>query len=844
MKVCIRFIAAVFILVLSAVSALAQTTRVKGRVTDASTGEGVPFVAVYFEGTTIGVSSDLDGYYMLETRDANVRVLSAALLGYETASVEVVPRKFTEVNFRLKPVYDNLKAAIVKPDNRYMKWILRNIDAAKDRNNPELRDRYDCELYTKMELDITHPDDNIKKSTLLRKNFGFIFDYVDTSVVSGVPYLPVMMSETHSHIWHQRDPEMRHEEIHANRISGMEDQTVAAQFTGNLHMKVNFYNNYINIFDVEMPSPLSRVGLMYYNYFLIDSLHIDGRKTWKIRFHPVKSISSPAFDGEMSIDCKDFALREMHCKLKKGANVNWVRDLVVDQESRLVQDSIWFWKMDKIYADFSVVKKDSSKMISFLGTRQSEYSEPAFDGVKQPGVGLVSGNVQVAKDALDKDEAYWNAIRPYELTQKEQNIYHMVDSIKNVPLYHDIYNTIDMIINGYWKAGKLSYGPYAKVISFNPLEGVRLQGGIRTTKEFSRKVRLTAYAAYGFKDKAFKGGLTGEYFFSVAPMRKITATVKRDVVQLGRGSKGFAESSILSSIFSKPGARKLSPLNEYSISYEHEWNPSVTTLLSLEARRIFSNQFVPMVRPDGSDINSIGMNMLRMTNRFSWDETVTRGVFEKLYVATKYPIIIIDLSGSLKGIGENEYSFFRAEGSINYKLQLPPMGTSKITLSGGKIIGQVPYPFLKLHEGNGSYFFDKTAFSCMEYYEFASDTWITLFWEHNFKGFFLGKIPLLKRLQWRENFTLKAAYGTVNARNDGRMGKQSVFEAPMLFPAGMNTLDKPYVEMGVGISNILKIIRVDCFWRCTHRERENPVTGEMEPVNGRFVLNFGLELRF
>ena len=102
----------------------------------------------------------------------------------------------------------------------------------------------------------------------------------------------------------------------------------------------------------------------------------------------------------------------------------------------------------------------------------------------------------------------------------------------------------------------------------------------------------------------------------------------------------------------------------------------------------------------------------------------------------------------------------------------------------------------------------------------------------------------MKRLQWRENFTLKAAYGTVNARNDGRPGKQSVFEAPMLFPAGMNTLDKPYVEMGVGISNILKIIRVDCFWRCTHRERENPVTGEMEPIAGRFVLNFGLELRF
>ena len=144
-----------------------------------------------------------------------------------------------------------------------------------------------------------------------------------------------------------------------------------------MHLKTNFYNNFINAFNVQIPSPLSSNGNIYYNYYLVDSLDIDGRKTWKIRFHPGRGVSSTVFDGEMSIDTKTFALREIHAKMMKGANVNWIRDMVIDRTDQLVGDSLWFYKQDKLYVDFSVTMNDSSKFVSFLGNRADRLYESA-----------------------------------------------------------------------------------------------------------------------------------------------------------------------------------------------------------------------------------------------------------------------------------------------------------------------------------------------------------------------------------------------------------------------------------------------------------------------------------
>lgn len=820
-------------------NASAQATKVKGRVTDASTGEGIPFAGIYFKNSTVGVSADIDGYFFLETRDT-LSLLSASILGYEEEVRKVTRHGFNEVNFSLKPIHSELNAAVVKPDDRYIRSILRKIEESKFRNNPEKRPMYNCDVYTKMELDVTNPESPMI-SKFLPKDFNFVYDYMDTSVVSGMPFLPVLISETTSKYYHRKDPPSNREIIKATRISGVDKNPVLAQFTGNMYVKTNFYDNYINIFQVEIPSPLSSSGTTYYNYYLVDSLNIEGRKTYKIRFHPSKWVSSPTFDGEMSIDAEEYALRDIHVRLKKGSNVNWVRDLTIDVENCRLEDSTWFYKQDKMYVDFSPTMRDSSKIVTFLGNRQIDYSNPDFVTSYREDKDDISAQVQAGKDVINNDEGYWQSVRPFPLSEKEKGIYNMVDSIKNVPLYKDVYALADMVVNGFLNTKYVGFGPYSSLFSFNELEGGRVQLGIRTTKKLSRKFRLMGYAAYGFKDKTLKGGGTFEYMFNNQPTNKLVVSYKHDVMQLGKGPTIYGSGSLMSSILAKANSQKMSMVNDYALSWQKEWSQNFNMIIALESRRIFSNIFVPMVSPDGKIFNSVGYNQAHMQLRFSKDEIVTRGTFEKHYMYSKYPVVTLDFIGSTKGIGKNEYSYFRPELSIHYTLPIPPIGLSKFDLNTGTIVGEVPYPMLKIHEGNGTYTFSRNSFACMDYYEFASDLWTTLFWEHNFKGFFLGKIPLLRRLQWREVASLRAAYGTIRKQNNGIVGSEDA-SAVMLFPEKMGKLNRPYVEMGVGITNIFRFLRIDAFWRMTHRYEVKD--GVKVPHDNRFVLNFGLEFRF
>ena len=817
---------------LVSVIADAQTTRVRGRVTDAKTGEPIPMVSVAFVGTTVGITTDFEGVYALEIRDT-VTLLQVSLLGYETQSRRVVRGAFNAVDFELEPVSIGLDAVVVKPGPNPAHPILRHVIRNKPRNNPDEIDRYSCATYTKMELDLA----NLKpyfKSKRLQRNFGFVFEHMDTSAVTGKTYLPVMITEASAEYFYRKSPSFSREIIRASRISGIEEDYSFAQFTGHLHGNVNFYDNYIDIFNVRFASPLSDHGLMFYDYYLVDSLQIDSRKTYKIRFHP-RGTSTPVLDGEVNIDSATYALQSARVKMARGSNVNWIRQLEMETENQFVDGKQWFKKQDKLLADFSVVMSDSSKITSFVGRRLIEYSDVRLHREIPEEVLRLDNNVVIDDEVLNNDERFWDTIRPYTLSEKEKAIYQMVDSIKQVPLYRNIYTVINTIFGGYYNTKYVGFGPYYKVFSFNRLEGIRFQLGMRTTSDFSKHVRLTGYAAYGTKDEQFKGGGTVEYAFSRQPTRKLTLSASHDVLQLGAGINAFTTGNILSSILSRGGSERLSMVNQGEVDYLHEWRQGIESTYGVQVRKIFSNRYVPMWRPDSTWVGSVESASIRIGTRFSKDEMQVRRYFDKYYMGSDYPILTFNFTAGIKGIFRNDYEYYRLEGSLQYDLDLPPIGTSRIAVGGGKIFGRVPYPLLQLQPGNGTYFYDPYAFSCMNYYEFASDAWVALFYEHNFNGFFLGKIPLMRRLKWREVFTFKGVYGTLEARNDGSLPDT---RALLLFPRGMSSVRKPYLETGVGIDNIFRIFRVDAIWRLTHRHK---VPGQNVQ---NFAVNFGMNLKF
>ena len=840
----------------------AQTTKVRGRVMDEA-GEGIPFAGVYFKGTTVGITADIDGYYNLETKDLTRYVLVAQLLGYDTMEVFVQPGKFNEVDFTLRLADNRLSGAKVKADNKKARELLANIQAHRSTNDPDNHPEYICEVYNKMEMDLTHPAEQLDGKRF-KKEFGFVFDYIDTSAVSGVPYLPVMISETVSERRHSSSPARDAEKVLANRISGLnpDGNNMLSQFTGSLHLRINFYRPFINAFDVQFPSPIQENGLLYYNYYIIDTLKVDGRKTLLVRYHPKQLVSTPAFDGEMRIDCEDFALRSIHANMKNTTNVNWLRDLVFDSEYERQPDSTWFYKSDRLYVDLSLSLQDSSKMLSFIGRKDMNYSKVSFE----LGDRIRSGEalVGVEDGASKKDESFWASARPEPLSEKEQAIYDMVDKVQTVPMYRTLYDIVYTAINGYYEVGKIGFGPYFKLLSFNALEGMRPQLGLRTSKSFSLTDRFTVYGAYGTRDKTLKGGATWEHLFGRIPERKLTLSAKYDVYQMGSAAENsIGEGNILATIFGGSYNNKLCMMSSFAGSYQHEFSMRVNGEIGFDFKRFYPNEApwlremkqVQMYAPDSTKIHSVAANEMYVALRFSKDETVNRGLFKKQYVYSEYPAITLSLAGSFAGLRQGDYSYLRPEFTMRWSPRVPPFGTSKIYVNAGKIYGHVPYPMLHFHEGNSTYLLNRFSFACMDFMEFASDQWLTVFWNHCFNGFFFGKLPVIRKLGWREEVSVRAVWGSLSHQNNGNLAKVDIadMEAPMLFPNGTSSLGQtPYVEFGAGISNILKFIRVDCYWRASYRDQRIIVvedsTVSQKALNRlrtpNFAVKIGAEFKF
>lgn len=814
--------------------AAAQSTRVRGRVTDAAGGAPLQFVSVVFPGTTVGITTDEQGIYSLETRDTVSRV-QASMVGYATQTRPVKPGAFNQVDFALEAVEFGIGQVVITPGANPAHPILDSVVRRKPRNNPDEYDTYACSTYTKMELDLT----NIKprfRSKRLQRNFGFVFEYVDTSALTGQAYLPAMISEASADFYHSRRPAFTREVIRASRVSGVEDSYAVAQFTGQMHGNVNFYDNFIDIFNVRFASPLADGGRAYYDYFLVDSLDVDGRKTYLIRFHP-KRLATPVLDGEVRIDSASYALQSATARMPKGVNVNWIKHLQLENENRPTANSRWFRSRDRVSAEFSLTTGDSSKLTSFIGTREVVYTNVRIGEPLPEEVLAMDNNVVVRDDGEvnRRDERFWEEVRPYRLSEREQGIYAMVDSVQQVPLYRNIYTFINTLIVGYWNTKYVGIGPYYKLASFNRLEGFRMQVGGRTTSAVSRRVRLAGYAAYGTRDERVKGGGSIELAFNRRLTRKLTLSGRHDVMQLGAGQNALTESNILSSILSR-GDQRLSLVNRGEALYEHEWRHGIGTFAGGRMQRIYSNRYVPMFRPDGSRVNSVADASLHAAVRISKDESIYRMPFDKQYLGSVYPVLTLGVTAGIRGALAGSPEYYRIDGSIRYRPELPPIGYADITLQGGRIFGRVPYPLLKLHEGNGTYFYDPYAFSCMNFYEFASDTWLAWFYEHHFNGILLGRLPLIKKLKWREVLVCKGVWGSLRDENNGSL---PATRAPLLFPAGMTSVSDPYVEAGFGVENIFRIFRVDCIWRLTHRR---PVVAGQEIDN--FAVNLSLALKF
>jgi hypothetical protein len=822
-----------------------QELAFKGRVLDEDTKEGVPFCNVYFEGTTTGAATDADGYYELRVAPQGDS-LTASAMGYGILRKRISGAAEQQIDFYLSSSELMLNEVVVVAGENPANAIVRGIIKNKDKNRVEHLDSYQCEAYAKMELDLY----NIKREDFehnkLFKPFAFIFSNID-SISDEKPFLPAYMMERVSDRYFAKGEGKPKEIVKAQRVSGVENQTVV-DFLASIHEEYDVYDNWIPILAKPMASPFGDMGLFYYEYYIMDSTYIDNVFCRKLKFKP-KRRQENTFFGYFWVADSTFAIQRVDMQMGADVNINLVNRVLIYQEfSYQDKQQIWLPQRQKTVLDFRPTKNSTGligrKTVSFKDFRTNADEIAQFYRTKDPE--------DVVPDELKKEDNYWAEARHEKLSQNEKAIYAMIDSIKSVPVYKTYVDFIYTFTTGYKEFGSVEVGPYFNVYTSNPVEGHRFSMGVWTSNNYSKKLRYGGYVGYGLKDRRWKYGADVQWNLKKHPREVLKASYKSDVDYSTASSEeiGISEGNLFSGFYRRPLLQKLSFTKEAKVSYEKYWKKGWSNKLTILNREIdpygnikadgggFNYRYLP--DPENLAIQDTSVNTTEVIFkiRYAYKEKFLDGNFVRTSLGSRYPIAELQYTAGMKGLLGGNYAYHKFTLAITHWFDVKPFGWSRYVFKVGKTFGQVPFLLAEVHPGNETYFYSGDVFNGMNKFEFASDTYLSLLYTHHFDGYLLNKIPLLRKLNWREVAAFRAAWGSMNDRNlaanqfnllDASLNGKDTY-------TGFSTLNtKPYMEAGVGIENIFKVFRVDAVWRLNYLDN---------PDARRFNLRAGMQFYF
>jgi hypothetical protein len=822
-----RRVAGVLLLLYFHFSASSQITKIMGTIKDSATSEPLPFVNIIIAGTTDGTLTDFEGRFALEvnTKGDSIRF---SLMGYKPQTRKIQKHQFQEIDILMAENKILLPEVTIHYTGNPAEVILAKIIKNRDKNSLQSFGSYQYHAYTKVELDANNITDKFKNRKLL-KPFEFVFNYIDTSTLTGKSFLPVFLTETTSEVYFRKNPKSRKEIITGSKISGLDNESVS-QFLGNLSLEIDVYKDFIPLFEKNFVCPVASNGIDYYHYYLVDSAYMGNKWCYHIMFKPRRK-QELTFTGNLWVNDSTFAVKSIDMRIATDANINFVNDLAIQQEYQWTDNKFWMKTKDHLVIDFNIVQK-SRKIVGFFGHKTTICSDFQFDTPENKRFFSIPTDVFIDPKASDKTDAFWQEQRPEKLSKTEKGIYKMVDSVKNIPIFKTYKDVIYGIVTGYLTWGNWEFGPYFKTFSFNSLEGGRLRLGARTGDGFSRKIQLEGYVAYGIKDLTWKAGGDFIWVYSKNPRRDVTFSLKHDVEQLGMSANAFAADNILSSLFHRGPNNKLSLVTEYKCGYEHEWFNGLINTIQFSHREVFplgTSDFTiyPSEGATPVSMKSIYTSEVSLATRLSFKERFISTDIYRLTLSSSYPIVLLTYSYGIPKFLNSDFEYHKLTLNLSQWFNFSTIGWSKYMIEGGKIWGTLPYPLLKIHDGNQTFLWDELASNLMNYYEFVSDEYINVYYTHHFDGLLFNKIPLLRKLKWREVVSTRLIYGTLSAKN-----REYSALPDILRPVGA----VPYWEASAGIENILRFIRVDAVWRLTHlNDAENPDV----PKFGIFVsLNF------
>jgi len=806
----------ILILILSFGYSYAQT-KVSGYVFDEA-NEPVAFATILFKGSIEGTITDENGKFYLESKK-NWSQLVVSFIGYENLEIELSKKVTFNLKLVIKEETNTLNEVVIAVGKQPKKnnpaiAILEKIWKKRRQNGLKKFNQYNYKKYEKVEFDLNTIDSTFKEKGLFR-GMQFVFKNIDTSAITGKTYLPIFLNESVSEVFGDNTLNKEKETIRGNKNTGFSNNQAIINFIDDLYNDYNIYDNYIKLFYKSFVSPLSKTGINNYNYFLSDSAFIKNKWCYNIIYYPRRK-NELTFKGDFWVNDTTFAIAEINMKASKSANINWVKEIYIEQEFDILNDSIFLLKRDYFLSDFAINKKEKSK--GLYGKRTTLYNNYSFNELKKSNFYETSNNV-IDKKIYNQPDEFWIENRVEKLNKDELGIYTMLDTLTTVRKFKNLSNIVATFSSGYFEFDKINfdYGPIFSTFGYNDVEGIRIRSGGRTYFSYNDPWRFEAYTAYGFRDQKFKYGFQGKAILNEKNRLIISGGNRRDVEQIG--SSLTASTDVLgrsdgsSSVIGTGQNNRLTNVNLSKLSLQAEpfknfvvsISGSYKTLSS--ASEFFSLDYNDTSTPSGISPQIKQFETIFTANYYPGRKVAGFGV-ERTTNSDKLRNIFLQVTRGSKNLFNSDFDYTKVQFSYSQPWFIGGFGRLKTSLEAGKTFGEVPLGLLSVVPGNQTYFAFFNTFNQLDFYEFVTDTYTTFHLEHNFNGRLLARVPLIRKLNLRAIVGFRSAWGQLSDENILLNTTNNPAQITLLSPT-----EKPYYEYSVGIGNIFKILRLDVNFR-------------------------------
>ena len=796
--------------------------RVGGVVVDGETGEGLPFSNVYVRGTLVGTQTDMDGRYELVV-PAAYDTLRFGAMGYDEQYrvVSEIRGRMDSVVVRLRPDNIAIEEIEVRPDDAPRRLLMAVI-GNKGRNNPANHTRAEYEKYTRWEYSLANISDRTAERGLILKGAAGL---MKVSAEDSMRYLPVYFSETLSENETQKDPSKSRTTVVADRTRGIDifKQYEIGGFSNAMDNEVNFYDDVVKMLGVGFVSPIAGDCFHYYDYFIVDSVMtavgVDSVKVYTVKYRP-KNRGDKVFEGTMDVETKYYSPLRIRAVMPKGTNINFVKKLSINSSYQLVGDSVPFFGTNEmeVHIDYMPVNSDK-KRLEILCKMYNSQSKVRLDELEPLELSKRALAIETIKTDGYKlhDDEYWAEHRHGAMSEEAQEASESIDSLNNVRSVKMFNYLAKAAMTGYVDVGNVEIGSIGEMFNTNKIEGLHLGAGLRTSKEISEQWVLSWIVGYGFKNSRPTYGAGVGYKFK-SPMRRTLEVNYTDrlmkigedenILYLYENMLSTSETNIIAQLFKREEIDELYYNKKIQLRYNNEWFTGMQTTLQFTAQRQESPKYYPFTQ-GGESVDEVHLQELSLDFRLSWREKFIDDGLQRMYLTTYHPIVHFTVAGGATQVGDKRSMYARLHSTLKHRFYL---GQTKldVAVEDGIYFGKLPYSALNIARGNKTYGFYRYDFNLMNYLEFVCDKYVYVHADYQLDGLLFHKLPAVYKLGLREVVGAKMMYGGLGKRHEDMLD----------LPEGVGGPTKPYVEVNVGIDNILRFFRVDAVYRVVGDSRD------------------------